>query len=131
MHLLLILGIVLSLAASSIAGPSTNSAPSKSASTTNTVSKSKKPPLKIGKITFEGGDGSSIENAVIIKGAKNSSEGVAAESKWVNKVHPGWKKGNQALLSEGDRSYDKIDYVTPSGEAKEIYFDITDFFGKM
>ncbi len=86
--------------------------------------------LKIGNIVYEGGDGSSIEKAVIIKNAKNTMEGVRAESDWIAKVHPGWKKGNQALISHNGRHYDRIQYTTPSGETKTIYFDITEFFGK-
>ena len=86
--------------------------------------------IKIGKFVFEGGDGSSIEQAVLIKNAKDEEEGVNAEAKWISKVHPGWKKGNQALLSEKGRSYDRIEYATPKGETKTACFDITEFFGK-
>jgi hypothetical protein len=86
--------------------------------------------VKIGHLAFEGGDGSSIEQAVVIRNAKNETEGVDAESKWIKKVHPGWRKGNQALLNVKDRSYDQIEYATPDGKARTIYFDITDFFGK-
>ncbi len=86
--------------------------------------------LKIGNIVYEGGDGSSMENAVVIKNAKNSMEGIGAESQWIRQVHPGWKKGNQALISRDARHYDRIQYTTPSGETKTIYFDITEFFGK-
>ena len=89
-----------------------------------------KKPLKIGKITFEGGDGSSIEQAVVIKGAKGEMEGVEAESKWVKKMHQDWTKGGQALMSKDGKSYDKIEYTTAKGETKTLYFDITDFFGK-
>ena len=78
----------------------------------------------------EGGDGSSIERAVVIKNAKNEVEGVDAEAKWVRKVHPGWRKGNQALMNKKGKSYDRIDYMTPDGETKTLYFEITDFFGK-
>ncbi len=89
-----------------------------------------KKPLKIGKITFEGGDGSSIETAVVIKGAKDTEEGIEAEAKWVRKVHRNWTKGTQALLDQNGRKYDRIEYSTPEGGTKTIYFDITDFFGK-
>jgi hypothetical protein len=89
-------------------------------------------PLKIGQFVFEGGDGSTIEQAVVIRNAKNEEEGVAAESKWIKKVHPGWQKGMQALLMpENGRKYDRIDYTTPKGDTQTIYFDISEFFGKM
>jgi hypothetical protein len=86
--------------------------------------------IKIGHLRFEGGDGSSIEKAVIIKNAKNESEGVDAESKWIHKVHRGWRKGRQALLMQDGKSYDRIEYTTPDGTKKTIFFDITEFFGK-
>jgi hypothetical protein len=81
-------------------------------------------------ITYEGGDGSSIEKAVIIKGAPNTFKGVGAEADWIRKNHPGWRKGMQALTHVGKKYYDRIDYTTPGGETRTIYFDITDFFGK-
>ena len=70
-----------------------------------------------------------MASAVIIRNATNESEGVAAESQWIRKVHPGWVKGNQALISKNGRHYDQIDYANPRGRDR-IYFDITDFFGK-
>ena len=87
-------------------------------------------PVKIGKLVFEGGDGSSMEKAVVIKNAKGEEEGVAAEDKWIKKVHPGWKKGAQALLNDNGKNYDRIEYATAKGETKTIFFDISDFFGK-
>ena len=86
--------------------------------------------IKIGRIVFEGGDGSSIEKAVIVRNAKNSIEGVDAEAKWNQKVHPDWRKGSQACFGEDGRMYDQIEYTTPDNETKTIFFDITDFYGK-
>ena len=87
-------------------------------------------PIKIGHLVFEGGDGSSMEQAVVIKHAKNEEEGVEAEAKWIKKVHPGWRKGKQALMGKNGKDYDRIEYETPDGKTAVIYFDITDFFGK-
>lgn len=100
---------------------------------TNTISVAKAKvlePVKIGHFVFEGGNGSSIEQAVIIKHAKNEEEGVGAEAKWIKKVHPGWRKGDQALLGEKEKSFDRIEYTMPDGKKKTIFFDITEFFGK-
>jgi hypothetical protein len=85
-------------------------------------------PIKIGKIVFEGGDGSSVKQAVVIKNAKDEGEGIDAEQAWINKVHPGWMKGKQSLVDEKGRAYDEIEYATSKGKTKTIYFDITDFF---
>ena len=81
-------------------------------------------------IVYKGGDGSSMEQAVIIK-APNNAAGVDAESDWIRKNHPGWRKGNQALVGgDGGKMYDRIDYTTPQGKTITIYFEVTDFFGK-
>ena len=80
-------------------------------------------------ITFDGGDGDAPERAVIIKGARNGREGITAEAVWVAKNHPAWRKDRQSLIA-GTKSYDRIEYVTPEGR-RTIYFDITDFFGKL
>ena len=101
------------------------------ATNANSVAKTKAPELvRIGHLVFEGGDGSSMEQAVIIKNAKGEEEGVTAERRWVQKVHPGWEEGRQALMNKNGKAYDRIDYTTPGGETKTIFFDITEFFGK-
>lgn len=86
--------------------------------------------VKIGKLVFEGGDGSSIEKAVVITNAKSEQEGVDGEAKWINKMHRGWKKGSQALLSDQGKHYDRIEYTTPDGKNETIFFDISGFLGK-
>ena len=100
------------------------------ATTNGAASATSSSPMKIGKLVFEGGDGTSIEQAVLIKNASGEEEGVGAESKWIRKVHPGWAKGNQALQNDQGKYYDRIEYTTPKGETKVVYFDITEFFGK-
>lgn len=82
-------------------------------------------------ITFSGGDGSTIEAAIVITGAKGSIEGIVAEALWVAKRHPDWRKDSQALLNNSGKVYDRIGYVTAAGERKTLFFDITDFFGKL
>jgi hypothetical protein len=98
------------------------------ATNTNATVKARAP-IKIGKLVFEGGEGSSMEEAVVIKNAKTEEEGVEAEVKWVKKVHPKWAKGAQAVLNHTGKYYDRIEYSTPEG-IKFIFFDITEFFGK-
>ena len=98
---------------------------------TNAAVTAKAPePVTIGHLVFEGGDGSSVEQAVIVKNAKNEEEGVGAEAKWIGKVHAGWKKGDQALLNKNGKYYDRVEYATPNGKKETVFFDITAFFGK-
>jgi ankyrin repeat protein len=78
---------------------------------------------------FEGGDGSSLENAIIIRGAASHLEGVAAESLWVGKHYPQWKQIMQALVQQDAKRFDVITYSTPKGPWS-LFFDISDFWGK-
>ena len=81
-------------------------------------------------ISFAGGDGSSIENAVIIK-APNELTGVRVEYDWIRRNHPDWQLENQSVLNRDGKVYDKMDFQTPDGRRATLYFDITDFFGKL
>jgi hypothetical protein len=90
--------------------------------------KTENPPIE--GVSYSGGDGSSIENAVII-GAPNNFIGVDAEYDWIKKNHPTWRLEQQSLMNAGGKMYDKMDFRTPEGGAVTLYFDITNFFGKM
>lgn len=68
-------------------------------------------------------DGSSMQKAIIV----NS---VDAEYDWIRSHYPGSKVTSQALLHSGKKSYDLLSFTTESGEKKDVYFDITSFFGK-
>lgn len=88
-----------------------------------------------GGVTFAGGDGSSREAAVIILGAESTMEGVIAESYWISQnygaIDTGWEKGVQYLLSDDLKQYDLQEVILKeSGEVIEVWFDISDFFGK-
>lgn len=79
-------------------------------------------------ISFGGGDGSSFEKAVVIKGATEAT-GVKAEYAYLREHFPGYTMGKQALVNHEKRVYDVLDFTTKDG-AKTVYFDITGFFGK-
>ncbi len=81
------------------------------------------------KATYEGGDGSSFEKAVLIKGA-NEQTGVHAEYEWLAKRHPGYKRGKQSLKRNSGRMFDVLSITTKDGKELDVYFDITEFFGK-
>ena len=81
-------------------------------------------------IAFQGGDGSSIEKAIVIAGAHNESDGVASEYAWLSRHYAGYGMKKQALLQANGKSYDRLDFTTAHGEAKTVYFDISGFFGK-
>jgi hypothetical protein len=88
------------------------------------------PPKPAAVISYAGGDGTSIEKAVVILGADEMS-GVKAEYTWLSGHYPGWKGTNQSLLNKDGKVYDVMDFTLPDGSKHTIYFDITDYFGKM
>ena len=80
-------------------------------------------------VSFIGGSGESIEQAVVIKGAKDSPGAVDAEGHWL-KVHlPKFTKTGQALLGEKGKKFDEITLRSADGAVKKVYFDITECFG--
>jgi len=80
--------------------------------------------------TYSGGDGSSYEQAVIIKTIYGEESGINAENSWIHKHYRGAKVKMQALKNPNGKAYDVISIVLPDGSTKDVYFDITDFIGK-
>ncbi len=74
-------------------------------------------------------DGTSFENAVVIH-EKTETKGIAAEYAWLDAHYPGYKIKSQSLKMNKKRVYDVLSFKTKQGKDMEIYFDITDFFGK-
>ncbi len=81
-------------------------------------------------ITFGGGDGLSPEEAIIIKGARDTREGLEAQAFWVGKNFWGWRRAGQSVSSGLGRIYERVDYMTPQGVHKPVFFDITEFYGR-
>jgi hypothetical protein len=86
-------------------------------------------PEKIGRYVFTGGKGDTLEAAVVIEVATDSTEAVEAEGLWLEKHYPPFTKRRQALLHEAEKTYDEIEIHGPGGKVKKIYFDITGCFG--
>ena len=84
-------------------------------------------------IAYKSGNGSNKEEAVIILGAKDETEGVDAEYIWLEqkygKAEVDWEMNNQELIVEGNTQYDALGIKFPSGELKEFWFNISDFYG--
>jgi hypothetical protein len=75
--------------------------------------------------------GTTMETAIVLDGATNTFNGIDAEHAYTRKHYPGWQWKTQALMHSGGRHYDVIQMIGPKGEMKTIYFDITDWFGKL
>jgi hypothetical protein len=82
------------------------------------------------KITIEG-EGTSIEKPIVIKGAPDNMAGVSLEYAVIRGLYPTAKLANQQLIKQGGRSYDLMVLRLPDGRELRVFFDITDFFGKM
>lgn len=79
---------------------------------------------------FQGGNGSSLENAVVILGAASESAGVDAEHTYLSRHFPGFSIVRQALLHQAGKVFDRLEIRTSANAPTVVYFDITDFCGK-
>lgn len=85
-------------------------------------------------IRYTQGDGTCKSNAIKIVGAKNNWDGVAAEYALIRSIfqilHKKWELLFQELIHENERNYDRLVLRDEDGKISEIWFDITDFYGK-
>jgi len=73
--------------------------------------------------------GFSYQNAIVIK-EKTETSGVKSEYKWLEENYPGYKMIRQTLNFKGKKPYDILKIKTAEGQTLEIYFDISNFYGK-
>jgi hypothetical protein len=88
------------------------------------------------KVTYEGGDGKSIETAVVIKNALNERDGIASEYAFIAKLHgeklKDRKPMGQSIITKNGRKFDSIKIQDiAKDQTLTCYFDITDFYGKL
>ncbi len=81
-------------------------------------------------IVYLGGDGSSHEQAIIIREAPCREAGVLAEQLWLNKVYPGHQKAQESALTLASRQYAVFEIATAEGQTRKVYFDTTEFTNK-
>ena len=74
--------------------------------------------------------GATIETAVIHPDVTNTIDGVRAEHAYTDKHFPNARWSSQSLLMDKGRVYDVIELVE-NREKKPLYFDISNWFGKM
>lgn len=89
----------------------------------------------LGKIRFEGGHGTSTQDAIRILGAKGEMDGVASEYSCLDAAYGPrregkWKLLQQSLLNEKGKSFDLMSVQLPDGTKVDVFFDISDYFGK-
>jgi hypothetical protein len=76
-----------------------------------------------------GRDGSSFDKAIVIH-EDHERPGVNAEYNWIAGKYPGYKTRGQSLNNYKNKPYDIIHITTPDGKEMDIYFDISNFYGK-
>ncbi|MBV9737401.1 MAG: hypothetical protein JO177_04450 [Candidatus Eremiobacteraeota bacterium] len=79
-------------------------------------------------------NGTSFSDAVVVK-APDESTGVASEYAWLAS-HPctggTWRVATQSLVFHDKKPYDVLSVICSSGAQKrDVYFDISAYFGKM
>ncbi len=83
---------------------------------------------------FGGGEGSSLETAVVIN-ANSSITGVRAEYEYLTQQHgqrgADWDLDSQSLMTHGGKYYDVLNITLRKGGKRSYYFDISRFFGKI
>jgi hypothetical protein len=87
-----------------------------------------------GKIKFKGGDGASIENAVIVKGGADYKEAILAEMYFISRIYGerniDWKLISMATIKEKWSHYDVVEFISIKSDKKNyLYFDISAYFG--
>ncbi len=78
-----------------------------------------------------GGDGLSRRSAIVIE-APSARAGIRAQYDCLTERFPGYTRVGQSLSFDGGgHVYDRLTFVTPDGERRRLYFDITSFFARL
>ncbi len=81
-------------------------------------------------LVYAGGDGSSRDQAVVIREAKCRELGVLAQQLWLAEYYPGYREVKQSDLKSAERHYDVVEFATADGDTRKVYFDTTDCFNR-
>jgi hypothetical protein len=91
------------------------------------------PPLADASVWYEGGDGLSPLDPVIVRGANYDMEGTWAEFAWLiqryGQKDVDWRLVSHSTGSLGDRHIDTIVLQRPHDQELTHYFDVTESFG--
>jgi tRNA A22 N-methylase len=84
------------------------------------------------KATISGGNGESIEEAVIISGVTMQSQVLAVEYNYISAIHGeknnAWMVRGQTIMKENGRIYDVIEVkLNADSQLRIYYFDVTAF----
>ena len=85
-------------------------------------------------IHYLGGNGTSQSQAIKIMGADSEVDGVDAEYVMITRIYEilqlKWEVLGQELFEIGAHYYDRLTVFDENSVVSEIWFDVTEFFGK-
>ena len=81
-------------------------------------------------IQYKGGSGSSKEQAIIIIGAESELEGVDAEYDYLDSNFGEYEFLSQEFIGETDKQFDLLRIKLPDCMEREVWFDISGFYGR-
>ena len=83
---------------------------------------------------YSSNSGVSIKDAIAITGTTHHLEGIQAEYNYIERKYgirwKDWHLVNRRFFADSNRKYDHFVIRLTNGRTVEIYFDITDFYGK-
>jgi uncharacterized protein YceK len=74
-------------------------------------------------------DGTSYQTAIIIR-EKQERTGIDAEYAWIRSKYPNSSTRGQALTYHNKKPFDIIKITTAAGKELDVYFDVSNFYGK-
>jgi len=75
--------------------------------------------------------GDSKENAVVFENVTNGLVGVQLEYEWIADNFPDYEVQHQSIDDKDGRVFDLISIVNSKGQKKLIYFDVTEWYGRL
>ena len=78
---------------------------------------------------ISGGDGSSVETAVVVT-AESEEEGVDLEYRWIFEHFGKFRKKGVGLIALQERHFDEFTFELPDQTIHKVYFEISSFLGK-
>ena len=75
-------------------------------------------------------DGSSLEKAIVVK-APTDHAGVGAQHDYIAKHFGKWRSIGVKSVEHDKRLFDIMRFTTMDGKKHILYFDITDYYGKI
>lgn len=79
---------------------------------------------------YGGGDGTRCAQAVVIH-ARDEKAGIRAESDWIAARYPGSEREAQGLMQCNGTPADRLRIRTAEGREVDLFFDISEYFGRM